>query len=61
MARDDPPAAVRALSVRLQQETRAFPLLDERSIRGEPFASFENLQECQRDVLPIDAENESGA
>jgi hypothetical protein len=47
--------------VRLQQETRAIPLPDERSIRGEPFASFENLQECQRDVLPIDAENESGA
>jgi hypothetical protein len=47
--------------VRLQQETRGIPLPDERSIRGEPFASFESLQEYQRDVLPIDAENESGA
>ena len=61
MARVDPAAAVRALSVRLQQETRGIPLPDERSIRGEPFASFESLQEYQRDVLPIDAENESGA
>jgi hypothetical protein len=61
MGESDPAAAIRALSVRLQQETRAIPLPDERSIRGEPFAGFKTLQEYQRGVLLIDVDDESGA
>jgi hypothetical protein len=56
----DPTAAVRALSVRLQQEAGAIPLPDARSIRGEPFAGFKSLHEYQRAVLLIDREDESG-
>jgi membrane associated rhomboid family serine protease len=56
----DPTAAVRALSVRLQQEASAIPLPDARSIRGEPFAGFKSLHEYQRAVLLIDREDESG-
>jgi hypothetical protein len=56
----DPTAAVRALSVRLQQEASAIPLPDARSIRGEPFTGFKSLHEYQRAVLLIDREDESG-